>query len=308
VVAGLRMIEREKSKIKPLELVPLVVAKAEIPFGAAISGEMLGTIEVNKLWAKGSHSKAEEVLDRVASARIVAGMPVTDEVLAPLGTPAGAENQIPMGYSLVPLEIESHRVQTLDPGNHVDVVHTPASVRGRTGQESNSRLIVQNVEVFAVGSRRVGAEVAAVATEATQGRRTAPPVRTAQTGDTSVTLLVPRDDAMTLTSLSGKAKGEFMLLLRRAGDDTVYEMPPVAIEVEAEQEAEKEKVVIAAPPPPPPPMMQDVVISIGGQQTTKTFVDGQLMKGPGGVPTAAPANRPSLDEGSRPKPLEPLGE
>ena len=300
VVAGLQYLEKEKEKYKPKDLVPLVVAKAEIPYGAAITVDMLGTIEINKLWIQGSHSDAKKLVDRVASTRILVGMPVTDGVLAPVGTPAGAENQIPIGHSLVTVMVKSHAVQNVDPGNRVDVMHTEGKGYGRGTSEPTSRYIVQNVKVFSVGARRVGAERPAEPADGKKARQTKPPIRQSYKGETPVTLLVPRDNVMKLTSLASSGRGEITLLLRRVGDVEVYANPALP---DADLVADKEEDV-----PPPPVRTRDVVVVTDGIPTTKTFLVGQLITGQGGAPTAAAADRYSTDEESQPKPLKPLGD
>lgn len=304
VFSGLRMIEKEKVKFQQVALERLVVAKAEIPYGAAISDDMLATIEVNVIWVNGSHSEQQELVGRVASTRIVPGMPVTDSALAPVDTPPGAENQIPAGYSLVPILVKSYRVQDLDPGNHVDVLHTPGKSRGRSVGKQKGRYVVQNVMVFSVGARRIGAERPVESDDSKTGRRTRPPVVTNRSGETSVKLLVSRDHVMELTSLTSSGSGEITLLLRRVGDVTVYDNPAEPI-VEKPVEVVEKK---ASSDAPPEPTVTSVVIVSGGNEERKNFIDGQLVTGRGGAPTAAQADRSSADEESRPKPLAPLGE
>lgn len=312
VVAGMKYMEDRIAEHKVAPLVPLVVAKAEIPYGVAIADDMLVTIEINKKWSslKGSHTDSKELVDRVASTRIVAGMPVTDGVLAPVGTAPGAENQIPIGFSPVSVLVKTHTVQTLDPGNHVDVMHTAGKGYARGAQQQISRYILQNVEVFAVGARRVGAERPVETTDSSKKkkRRTTPPVRKNYKGETAVTLLVHRDDVMKLTSLASSGRGEITLLLRRAGDNTVYANPVSVDEAElGEEEDDSHPDVALTPPPLPAP--KDVEVWIGGKrQMKKTFVNRQLFTGQGGAPTAMQADRSSIDEESRPKPLPPLGE
>ncbi len=176
----------------------VLLAKAEIPYAAAITEEMLSAVPFKGAQSPIAETFAttEELVGRVTSARIVAGAPITGPMLAPPGTPAGPDRQIPDGFRLVPVSIKAGSARHLDPGSHVDVFG---------GKDRG--LLVQNVEVLAVGDRREGME-------------STPEDKAAK----SVALLVRADNAPKLGAVSGTVQ----LWLRSNTDTRIFEDPKPA--------------------------------------------------------------------------------
>jgi len=132
-----------------------VVAKMDIDSAAKITPEML----MEKDWPKDampaqSFHKLEELKERVSSVFIPKDVPIYPSMLAPPGTPPGIQTRITQGYRAVSVaitEITGVAFQ-LNPGDRVDVVALVRhkSERGK-GVQTVSRIILQNVELAAVG-------------------------------------------------------------------------------------------------------------------------------------------------------------
>jgi Flp pilus assembly protein CpaB len=143
----------------------------------------------------------KEVVGRVTSNSIPQGCPVVQSLLAPKGTLPGLAARIRDGYRAIAVKVdESIGVAGwVKPGSHVDVI---AVMQGKAGskQEVISRVILQNVEVLAVGQDigNTGETAAAV--------------------PKSVTLLVPPDDAPKLHLAA--TKGTLRLAMRNQYDSS----------------------------------------------------------------------------------------
>jgi pilus assembly protein CpaB len=144
-------------------------------------------------------SDPKELVGRVTTQTIPQGTPVVPTLLAPKGTPAGMTARIKDGYRAVAVKVDEvvGVAGWVKPGCRVDVV---AVMTGRRGSESEtiSKVILQNVEVLAVG-QDIG----------TSGETAAAVAKT-------VTLLV-RPDAVTRLHLAS-TKGTVRLAMRNQSD------------------------------------------------------------------------------------------
>lgn len=134
---------------------PCVVAKMDIEFAEEITPEKLAVKDWPKDALPQQHfASVEDLIGRVTSIHIPKDVPVFPRMLAPPGTPPGLQTRIPNGFRAVSVAIDeiSGVAYQLHPGDHVDVVSLIKRPRrdGR-GFESMSRIILQNVEVAAVG-------------------------------------------------------------------------------------------------------------------------------------------------------------
>ena len=179
----------------------IVIAANEIAHAAEITDEMLTKVEFEgKPPFEGSFDTPEDLVGRVTSAKIVAGAPIVEGMLAPPGTLPGAENQIKPGFRMVSVPVKEYAVQHIEPGNRVDVLS--ARKRDDGSGERLSELVAQDVEVFAIGSRRLG-------TDDEPGRVEA------------VALLVPVQGLARLNSAI--AAGQISLVARNVNDRTITE-------------------------------------------------------------------------------------
>ncbi|MEP0844531.1 MAG: Flp pilus assembly protein CpaB [Phycisphaerae bacterium] len=133
------------------EMVQVVYANSDIPLASEIKETMIDVRSVPKAVVPKLYiSDRKEVIGRVAGQQIVTGMPIVQNFLAPKGTPPGLEIRIPKDHRAVAVQVDEFTgvAGWINPGSRVDVI---AVLNGRTSQESISKVILQNVQVLAVG-------------------------------------------------------------------------------------------------------------------------------------------------------------
>ena len=177
--------------------VEVIRAAADIAPTIEISETMVSKTTVPRsLVPDGTFSDPAKVIGRVSAQMIPKGMPVTTGLLAPEGTPPGMVAKIPDGYRAVAISVDEivGVGGFIKPGARVDVV----MVISGQGKSSNvSRVILQNVEVLAVGQKSDTSGQGAAVTR-------------------SVTVLVKPEDASKLHLASTKGK---LRLAMRSQDD-----------------------------------------------------------------------------------------
>ena len=155
------------------------------------------------------------VVGRIATVNLSPGQRITEEVLAPQGSPSGLPALVPAGMRAVSVDVNetSGIAGMLNPGCHVDVI---ATVSGKDGVVI-TRTIVQNVLVQAVGQRLI-AETAepreAGKPSVVVQKKTSEPYR-------SVTLITTPKEAEMLQLAATNAR--MTLALRGSGDEEVYD-------------------------------------------------------------------------------------
>jgi pilus assembly protein CpaB len=132
----------------------IVVVKSDLPAGAALRAEDLGTAKIGGDFSSSAvFTSPADVQGRVLVTPAARNSPVLESMLAPKGSGTGLQALIPQGMRAITIEVNefSGVAGNLVPGCKVDVV---ASFNGEAGGEMVSRTIVQNVKVSAVGMRR----------------------------------------------------------------------------------------------------------------------------------------------------------
>jgi len=213
VKLGVDVIQRAKASGSSTAMVNVVVAAKDIPDTAKIQPDMVKYVRTPKALAPAQcFSVLDDVIGRVTNRSIPQGLPVVASMLAPPGTPEGIEVRLKPGYRAMAIKVDEYTMVGghLRPGCRVDVCAV-WNVRGRNRNETVSRVILQNVEVLAVG-----AAVAKSGETGTAGAR-------------SVTLMVKHEDAPKLTFADTKAK--IRLALRSPGD-AIAKPPSVTTESE----------------------------------------------------------------------------
>lgn len=135
------------------EMVQIVCAGSDIAPTVEIREPMLTVKSVPRaLTPKQYFSDPKELEGRVANLAIASGLPIVPNLLAPKGTPPGLTVRIQEGFRAVSVQIDESTgvAGWIKPGSRVDVV---AVLTGRSGShtETISRVILQNIEVLAVG-------------------------------------------------------------------------------------------------------------------------------------------------------------
>ncbi len=139
----------------PAQTVSVLRARVNIGPTAQIEEGMLEQVDTPKSLAPDFvFTDPQEVLGRVTNQPIPKGVPIMPSLLAPEGTPPGMAARIPDGYRAVAIKIDEITGVGgwLKPGSKVDVVIV-LTLKNRTQKRTGSfsKLILQNVEVLAVG-------------------------------------------------------------------------------------------------------------------------------------------------------------
>ena len=200
VKLGVEMVKRAQGAGVGGPAVPVVVSNLAAPVGTEFTAEMLKLVEVPQALAPPQAvSDLEKVVGRVASHSLRPGGYISEDVLAPLGTPPGLSVRIPEGYRAVSVKVDEYSSVAgfLQPGSRVDVIAvlTRRSARKR---DTVSRTILEGIEVAAVGQEM------------------ADPKDPGATVTRSVTLLVKPKDAALLHLAD--TKGKIRLALRQQDD------------------------------------------------------------------------------------------
>lgn len=135
------------------DTVSLVRARGDIAATLQITDAMIETAMVPKSVApKQAISDPQEVIGRVSAQMIPQGMPIVSSMLSPKGTLAGMAARIPDGYRAVAVKVDEvvGVAGWVKPKSRVDVVAV-MQINGSGRNETISRVILQNVEVLAVG-------------------------------------------------------------------------------------------------------------------------------------------------------------
>ena len=130
------------------------VAKVDIGFAEEITLDKL----VLKDWPKDSlpeqhFEDLEELKNRVTNMYIPKDVPIYPTMLAQVGTPPGIQTRIKPGYRAVSVGIDEVTgvAYQLQPGDWVDVISLVERRRRNRATDFISRVILQNVEIAAVG-------------------------------------------------------------------------------------------------------------------------------------------------------------
>ncbi|HEY8750467.1 MAG TPA: Flp pilus assembly protein CpaB, partial [Tepidisphaeraceae bacterium] len=238
-----------------VKTVSVVVAKAAIPPGTALTSEDVGLAAIAAQTAPtDSFTNPADLVGRVTSAPTLQGQPFLRPLLAPVGTAPGLQALVPPGLRAVTIDVnESTGVAgLLAPGFHVDVISTGVNP---DPTKAVSRVIVQNVPVVAVGQRLGGPKA--------EGDKEVAVART-------VTLLVTPHAAEALDI--ALASGRLRLALRSIGDTLEEEDGGVnwatLLGISAPPLAVQDAVFTSSPPPATRPD-QDVVFTSQPPPTTR---------------------------------------
>lgn len=178
----------------------VVVASRAIPLGTKLSDKDLTIVEMPKtLIPKNTLSDKKKIIGEALRISVEAKMPILKGMIGP---GEGLEGVIPVGYRAVALKVDEFAgvAGLLRPGVRVDVVAT-FSVRQKRGRIVHiSKIVLQNIEVRAVGQQFRPEESDSPKTKLSR----------------SVTLLVKTDQVETLQLAA--STGKIRLALRSATD------------------------------------------------------------------------------------------
>jgi pilus assembly protein CpaB len=246
----------------------VVMASRDLGIGTKLQPQDLKLAE----WPAGSlpsgnFSKTEDVVERAILYPVVAGEPILEAKLAPVGAGAGLTAVIPDGMRAVSIRVDDVVAVAgfVGPGTRVDVLLTGNPGGGRSDGESLTRTILENVQVLAAGQK--------VQPDA-QGRPEKVNV---------VTLLCNPEDAAKVTLAAND--GRIQLVLRNPTDSEKGEKETVVARRMLYGGAAKEaprpvKVAVRREPAPapapvivePPPPTTGMVQMIRGDRTAEVEV------------------------------------
>ena len=155
---GWNYMERQKLSVAASQGdTPVVVAKVNIPPGSEIRLSDLTVVD----WPRSTlpsqtYSDPEELEGRVSADRLVAKVPVLENMLTPPGTPPGLTALIPPGYQAVTVKVDEFTGVGgfLKPKDTVDVVATFSVKLTEAGKtETVTRTILRDIRVCAVGQK-----------------------------------------------------------------------------------------------------------------------------------------------------------
>lgn len=203
-----QMTRRQRAAPRAAAAVPMkdvVVAVRELDVGVTIRPE---DVKAAKLPApsvpQGSFARAEEVVGRPVTSKILAGEPVLARRLAERGSGFGLAPIIPVGMRAVSVRVNdvANVAGFALPGMRVDVL---ATLRPQGEEGPRTTTVLQNILVLSAGQQL-------------QPDASGKPINVPV-----VTLLVTPEQAETLTLASNE--GRIQLVLRNAGDKEVQKTP-----------------------------------------------------------------------------------
>jgi pilus assembly protein CpaB len=205
VAVGINSIRSQEPPVPKTEIVPVVVAAADIPRGRTVTAELLKTED----WPKdrvpeGASTTAADLVDRVAYLPLVKGEIVLGTKLTPKGGGRGMGALTRQGmrsFTIPTPNIASGVAGFILPGDRVDVLLTVADSGDKASGGGTTTTLQQNVEILAVDQR----------VDAPNENKVDPKELR------SVTLLVTPDQAAQLAL--GQNKGTLQLSLRNPRDD-----------------------------------------------------------------------------------------
>lgn len=197
---GVDMVNKAKGNQEARRTV--LVATRMIDTAALVSNVMFAPKEVPaSLVPADAFTDAKQLEGRVTKMPIPAGIPITRAMLAPPGAEPGLGAKIPAGFRAVSVAVNEETAVAgfLTPGCRVDVYSVIAN-----SQEADSRLILSNVEVGAVGQSlsQVG-----------------PDGKTVNIAKSVTLFLRPEQVQVLNASTGGRGKGKVRLAMRGHGDD-----------------------------------------------------------------------------------------
>jgi pilus assembly protein CpaB len=305
-----------QSRVQPLEVTTkIVVAAKKLDMGYLLTKDDVQLVE----WPKstplqGSFSDPSQVVDRAVVVPVQINEPIMESKLAPKEAGAGLTAILPQGMRALSIQVNSiiGVAGFVMPGSHVDVILTgipPKGLKGTKGEETASKIILENLEVIAAGQnvqRDVNgkpqtvqdvtllltpqqAEKVALATG--DGRiqlalrnpmdkeAAEPPLVVSSTLYTGPTMEKPGDASKAKTS-DKSAASEKLLASKKSGESSKTAL--------LRKKAVQEKPPAVAPVAPPPPVRVVVVELIQGARRAKeTFEE----KNPEQNQTSTPPDR-----------------
>lgn len=219
VKLGVDTIKKSQASTANRTTVTALRATVDIDARVEITAEMIEEIktEVNAFLPTDElFETSKEVVGRVTARVISQGSPVLKSALTPPGTEVGVEGAIEPGYLAYSVEIKdeaSSVAYQIKRGTWVDVIVVMKIQGERRKQETISEVLLQHVQVLAVGRTASGAQ---------------PESNTKAKAAKSVTLHVPENDVPKLHWAA--MEGEIALAMRGDNEPIATTRPPTRLD------------------------------------------------------------------------------
>lgn len=190
-------------------LADVVIALRDLPVSSKLGPADLAVVRVpEETIAPTALRSTEGAIGRITRIKMFAGEALLEPKLAPKGARGGLQAVIPDGYRAMTLKVNdaSGVAGFVQPGAHVDVVAV-LKAQSRPEMPATAKVVLQNVEVLAVGSTVETADDAKAKTA------------------TTATLLVTPSDAERVALADNQ--GEISLVMRAFADEGLVQTPGV---------------------------------------------------------------------------------
>src|SRR5579863_6504464 len=149
-----RMVGARLSVAKPQASTNLIAAAKDIKIGMILAPADLTTIQVVGQPPQGSILDKKNAIGRGVISNIYAGEPILDNRLAPVGSGGGLAATIKEGYRACAIKVDEvvGVAGFVTPGMRVDVLVSGIPPNQGNTQETQTRTILQNIEVLSAGT------------------------------------------------------------------------------------------------------------------------------------------------------------
>ena len=218
-IAAFLVSNMMNSKYTGDRVLPIVVAKTELPAGTTLRAEHFLVVDFPETSVPpGSFATVQALLEEhkgaVITVGILRGEPVVSSRVSSTRTDTGIASLLRPNMRAIALKVSDSVGFTalIYPGAFVDVI---ATIRDPMGRGPSARIAVQNARVMSIGMD------SDVATRRIRVQKTDRLTGTTRNGGTYVTLEVTPDEAEILSIANNE--GKINLVLRNPTDDTIVE-------------------------------------------------------------------------------------
>jgi pilus assembly protein CpaB len=151
-----RLVGMRIAASKPQPSTRVVAAATDIKIGTVLSAPDLTTVQIQGTVPKNAILDAKNAIGRGVTSPLYAGEPILDNRLAPLGSGGGLAATIKDGMRAIAVRVDQvvGVAGFVLPGMRVDVLVSgvPPSAAQGTGNNTQVRTVLQNIEVLSAGT------------------------------------------------------------------------------------------------------------------------------------------------------------
>jgi pilus assembly protein CpaB len=149
-----RMVGKSMNTAKALPSTPMIVAARDIKIGTILAAADVKVVNVTGIAPQGAITQAKDAIGRGAISNIYNGELVLDSRLAPMGSGGGLAATIKTGMRACAVRVDEvvGVAGFVTPGMRVDVLISGVPPNSSATQETQTRTILQNIEVLSAGT------------------------------------------------------------------------------------------------------------------------------------------------------------